>query len=275
MDGTAFGMSGLPLWALLVTVATVGGLVLYFGFGTWLYWRYYVKRRDQADQWKIQANRWQPPAKLRWGIRVAAVNMVLGGLVSGSFAYYVVNGGYSALYFEVEQRGVIYTIVSTVLLFFAIEAAAYYTHRFLHRKWLFRRVHQWHHRCVATTPFNTVTMHPVEFLLLQVTAFLPIFILPAHYVSFIAMLVYALVFNIMDHSGIKMTHWLPWHSNSSFHDDHHVYFHCNFGQNIAIFDKLHGTHRRHNRRYGENVFGGKGLPVDPADRELGEFVRYR
>lgn len=269
-----YGLSGFQLWALMVTVAGLGGLVIYFGLGTWLYRRYYVNRRDEAAEWKIQAKRWQPDNKHRWGIRVAAVNMAIGGLISGSFAFYVINGGYSALYFETETYGIAWTVISTILMFLSMEAMAYYTHRMLHGKWIFRYVHRWHHRCVATTPFNTVTMHPAEFIILQTVTFLPIFVLPVHYVAFMALLVYVLVFNILDHSGIKMSHWLPWHSTSHFHDDHHVYFHCNFGQNLAFFDKFHGTHRRKNRRYGENVYGGKGAPVDPSDRKLPDFVEY-
>ena len=64
VEGVAFGMSGLRLWALLVTVASVGGLVVYFGYGGWLYWRYYVRRRDRAVDWKIQPRRFQPAAHL-------------------------------------------------------------------------------------------------------------------------------------------------------------------------------------------------------------------
>lgn len=274
VEGVAFGMSGLRLWALLVTVASVGGLVVYFGYGGWLYWRYYVRRRDRAVDWKIQPRRFQPADKHRWGIRVAAVNMLLGGLLSGSFAYYVVGGGYSALYLDAAEHGLAYTLLSVVLLFVAIEASAYYTHRLLHRKWLFKHFHRWHHRCVAPTPFNTVTMHPVEFLMLQVSAFLPIFVLPVHAYVFIGMLVYVLIFNIMDHSGIVMRHLLPWHSTSRFHDDHHVYFHCNFGQNLGWFDRFHGTLRRKDRRYGEKVFGGKGAPVGDERGATPEFVEY-
>lgn len=274
-EGTALGQSGLLLWAMLVTLSALGGLVVYFGFGYLLYQRYYIARRERASEWKIQARRWQPQRLRRWGVKVAAGNMVLGGLASGSFAYYVIGGGYSALYFEVDDYGVVYTLLAPVLMFVALEAVAYYTHRLLHVQWLFRPIHRWHHRCVAPTPFNTVTMHPVELLIFQATAFVPVFILPIHYIAFIGLLVYVLLFNIMDHSGIKLRHWLPWHSTSSFHDDHHVYFHCNFGQNLAFFDRFHGTHRRKGRRYGEKVFGGKGAPMASGEPGSEDHVEYR
>lgn len=270
------GLTGMRLWAAMVGVATLGGLVLYFGYGTWLYRRYYVARREEAEQWKIQPKRWPSPRLHRWAMVVAAGNMALGGLLSGTFAFFVVTTGFSALYLQVGDYGWAWTIASTVLMFLAIEAAAYYTHRLLHSRFMFKHVHQWHHRLVAPTPYATVTMHPVEFTMLQVATFLPVLVMPVHYAAFIGLLLYALVFNMMDHSGIRIRHLLPWHSSSSFHDDHHLYFHCNYGQHIAIFDRFHGTHRRHGRRYGKDVFGGRGAPEGSAGEAEapGDFVKY-
>lgn len=271
----ATGLSGWRLWALLVSISAGSGLAIYFGFGYAIYRRYYIKRRDDAAAWKIQPKRWQPAKKHRWGITVAAGNMVLGGLLSGSFVYYLSQGGYSTLYYDVDDYGLAYSLLSVVLMFFSMEAAAYYTHRFLHRRFMFRHIHRWHHRCVAVTPFNTVTMHPIEFVILQVVTFAPIFVLPVYYLGFIGLLIYVLVFNILDHSGVKMKHGLPWHSTTSFHDDHHVFFHCNFGQILGGFDRFHGTHRRVDRRYGKDVFGGKGVPVASDEPSPSDYVQYR
>ncbi|MCB9788498.1 MAG: hypothetical protein H6744_17590, partial [Deltaproteobacteria bacterium] len=61
-------------------------------------------------------------------------------------------------------------------------------------------------------------------------------------------------------------------------DDHHTQFHCNFGQHLMIWDRLHGTLRRQSRQYGAEVFGGRGAPATtpagatPAD--LPPYVRY-
>ena len=40
------------------------------------------------------------------------------------------------------------------------------------------------------------------------------------------------------------------------------YFHVNFGFNTYLFDWLHGTLRRPDRQYGEDIFGGKGRKKD-------------
>ncbi len=265
-------LTGISLWAVMVVVSVIGGLVIYFGYGGWLYRRYYVARRKDAPDWKLQPKRFVPDAMHRWAMRVATVNMIIGGALSGTFAYFVHTRGISALYLEIDDYGWGYTALSTVAMFMAMEAAAYYTHRFLHNRWMFKHVHRWHHRVVAPTPLVTVTMHPAEFILLQSATFVPVFFMPVYVPAFAFLLVYALVFNLMDHSGIRIKHSLPWHSSSSFHDDHHIHFHCNYGQHIAVFDRLHGTHRRYGRRYGKDVFGGKGVKVE--GRDPGDFVEY-
>ena len=40
-----------------------------------------------------------------------------------------------------------------------------------------------------------------------------------------------------------------------------------------IWDRLHGTLRRQDRRYGEHVFGGRGAADGPADGKA-KYVRY-
>lgn len=44
-------------------------------------------------------------------------------------------------------------------------------------------------------------------------------------------------------SGIKMDSWLPWQNDTVFHDQHHEFFHVNYGQNLQIWDRLNGTVR--------------------------------
>ncbi len=252
------GLSGLRLWAFLVTVSALGGLVLYFGFGSILYALYYIRRRDEPESWKIQPKRFPPPKLHRWAMSVAAGNLLLGGLLTGTFAYAILHGAPTALYTDVDTYGWPYTILSTIVAYLLLEAAAYYTHRLFHNKWLFRRFHRYHHRLVAPTPFSTTTMHPVEFIAFQATAFLPTFVLPMWVGSFIGLLVYVLISNMVDHSGVDLVHRTPWMSSTRYHADHHVYFHCNYGQSLTFFDRFHGTLRRRDRRYGAEVFGGRG-----------------
>jgi Delta7-sterol 5-desaturase len=63
------------------------------------------------------------------------------------------------------------------------------------------------------------------------------FILP---VPFYAIALYTYYHGIIDHSGVnfKAFWWQPWQPDADFHDKHHEFFHCNFGFNIILWDKV-------------------------------------
>jgi len=248
----------------IVVASVLGGLVIFWAFAGWYHWAYYVRRAHDPEQWKCQPRRFLRPGQNREAALLSTMNLTIGGVISGTMIDLIRRGMPTPIYFEVERWGWAWTIVSPVLLFLMVDAAAYYSHRALHGKWAFRHIHRWHHRYIATTPFVTIAMHPAEFLFFQACTFVPLFVLPVHYVGAIAVFIYVLVYNIVDHSGIKLASWFPWQAHTQTHDDHHAHFHVNFGQHLTLWDRLHGTARRGDRRYGVDVFGGKGAPIAGA-----------
>jgi Delta7-sterol 5-desaturase len=258
-------------WCLTVTQSILGGLVLLWGVGGYYHIRYYVLRRHEPETWKIQSKRWLRPEQNRQAMRISTMNLMLGGLISGTFIHALQHGLRTPIYYDVADHGWAWTIFSSVLLFLAVDIMAYYAHRLLHVKPMFKRFHCWHHRYVATTPWVVTAMHPVEFMIFQASTFLPMFMFPCWAPAAVFVFVYTLIFNIIDHSGVRLTSRIPWQGPSMYHDDHHVHFHCNFGQHLTLWDRLHGTLRRTDRTYGIDVFGGKGKP---AGRGKGEFVKY-
>jgi lathosterol oxidase len=265
---------GWAAWIRLTAMAMAGGLVIFWIVAGYYHVRYYVLRRHEPAKWKCQPDRFLRAQQQRQAMALSTMNLAIGGLLSGTLIYGIQNAHVTALYFDVARYGWAYTLGGTVLLFVLVDGLAYYAHRALHGRFLFRHVHRWHHRYVATSPFVVTAMHPVEFLLFQSVTFLPLFVIPFHYLSAVAVFVYILVFNIIDHSGVRLRSRLPWQGPSMFHDDHHAHFHVNFGQCFEIWDRLHGTLRRAGRRYGADVFGGRGAPAGDGSDDHAEFIRY-
>jgi lathosterol oxidase len=209
-------------------------LAILHGLGGALYRHYHVRRRSSAAEWKHQPEAWVSPSAHRSAMRLGTANLVVGATLSGLLAYYVHRGGYTTLYFDVHQHGMLYTVASPLLVFLLVDALTYYAHRLFHWKPLYSPIHRWHHRYTTTTPFIATAMHPAEWLTYQSILFLPMFVIPIHWVSFASILLFVYYVGIFNHSGIKSAH---------FHDDHHKYFHCNFGQSSRLLDWLHGTLR--------------------------------
>jgi lathosterol oxidase len=96
-----------------------------------------------------------------------------------------------------------------------------------------------------------------------------------HVAGVIAVLLYQNYVGMLDHSGVDLYSWLPWQPPTRFHDDHHVHFHVNYGQNLSVWDYLFGTYRREGRVYGVEVFGGRGAPAPGAADGPARYVDYR
>lgn len=88
--------------------------------------------------------------------------------------------------------------------------------------------------------------------------------------TFYGVALYTYYHGLIDHSGVtfKAHWWQPWQPDAIFHDNHHQYFHVNFGFNIQYWDKLHGTYRRKDRVYTEEIFYGKGKTFEDVDQDV-------
>jgi Delta7-sterol 5-desaturase len=78
----------------------------------------------------------------------------------------------------------------------------------------------------------------------------------------------------VDHSGVKLPALWPWQGHSQWHDDHHRFFHCNFGQNLYLWDWFHGTLARQHVEYGEHIFMDGGSPEDTILGGDAPFIPY-
>jgi len=250
--------------AACVAASVFVSLATFWGLGGLVHYFFYVRRRAHAPSWKLQPKRFLPPRLVRHAFWLGSFNMVVGACLGGVFAWHVLHGGVSSLYFDPLAHGVAWLVASALVSFFVIDAGLYYSHRLMHRPWMFRHVHRWHHRYTAPVVFTTTAVHPIEFLFFAAAVLLPALIVPVHWAVYVVVVAYTYLVGMIDHSGIDVRWPLPLHSGNRFHDDHHVFFHCNYGHHTQLFDRVHDTVRRDGRRYGVDVFGDHGAPIADA-----------
>ncbi len=248
-----------------VAMAVAGGLGMYFGIGAYFEAVYYRRRRHEPEAWKCQPRRFAPARMRQHEFVLGTVNMIAGSLVSGWFAWRVAEGKLSAISFDTSLAAIPGAVALTLAYFLATDCALYWAHRLLHRPLAFRWIHRWHHRYTSPTAFTAGAMHPAEFFLYQGIMVVPLLLVPVHVAGVIFVLVYQNFVALVDHSGVRTRSWVSFQPPAQFHDDHHVYFHVNYGQTLGLWDRVFGTWRRVDRRYGIDVFGGKGAPLGPAD----------
>lgn len=257
--------------------AVLVGVGLYLVMATILYLRYYVQRRGQARAWKCQPDRFPTSAMTRYDFRCGLFNLTAGSLLSGFLSYLIASGRFpGGAYLQLGDGplAIPRAILSGLLYFLGMDLLLYTAHRLYHRPALFRAIHRHHHRNTTPTPFTTFSMHPVEFLTYESLSVVPLLFLPVYAPAAIGVLLYSHFTALVQHSGIhlRVPLWLA--PASLFHDDHHRHFHVNYGQNLLLWDRLFGTLRRKNRRYGVEVFGGHGAPTTDSAAAGDDFIDY-
>lgn len=99
------------------------------------------------------------------------------------------------------------------------EIGFYYSHRLLHSKMLYKRLHKLHHKYQAPYGLTAIYCHPIEHILsniLPVVAAFPV--LKCHVSTALLWITIALTTTINDHSGYH----LPFLHSSELHDYHHL-----------------------------------------------------
>jgi sterol desaturase/sphingolipid hydroxylase (fatty acid hydroxylase superfamily) len=119
----------------------------------------------------------------------------------------------------------------------------YFQHRFFHIRPCYKWVHSWHHKNQNTGPWSGLAMHPIEHLVLLSDSLIYL-VVASHPIH--------LIFNLLHHGlgaptshagfeGIKMGSSSKFQLGEFFHQLHHRFFDCNYGDGDQPWDHWLGT----------------------------------
>merc|ERR1712241_763033 len=97
--------------------ASIISYIFFFGVGGYLHIAYYVNRRDKPEEWKCQPYQWLPRDLEIHEIAVGAFSLALGSFISAAMACWVLNDGYSKIYFDHTEHGYLWLVLQTPLIF--------------------------------------------------------------------------------------------------------------------------------------------------------------
>jgi len=178
-------------------------------------------------------------------VREAVTALISAATISAIVVVGQITTGYGRIYTNVAEHGWGWFLLSGVLYYLWIDLWAYLGHRALHLRPLYKRFHKLHHAYKFPTAFTALAIHPVDMVVLQGGIYVGLYAMPLHVGVVGANLLYIHYFNVIDHSGVYAETWLPWQPSTLYHDDHHQYFHINFGQSLTLWDRVFGTFYPH------------------------------
>ncbi len=222
--------------ALLILVVGGWHLHLYIFKAQGLQYKY-------TDKWLSNANR-----KFLWGSQLR--DNVFWSCVSGGTIW----TAYEVLLMWAYANGIIPYVdwrtqpVYCVLLFGAIPMWRlfhfYWVHRLTHWKPLYKAAHYLHHKNINVGPWSGLAMHPIEHIL-YFSCILLHWVVPSHPLHMLFNVQHAALTPAQGHVGFDK---LILHNKakvpaaSFFHQLHHRYFECNYGEVDFPFDKWFGTY---------------------------------
>ncbi|CAE7323448.1 SC5D [Symbiodinium microadriaticum] len=205
---------------------------------------------------------------IRREIKYSLLTVTIFGL-TGIIGYTGHNLGWTQLYLDVDQYGLLWLPVSLAIKLVAHDTWFYWTHRAMHTRKLFRRTHWTHHKSKVPTPYTALSFDPPEAFSHALFGNLFIFLVPMHPIVGIIFFGIMITRNVMGHTGHELhpKGWLDgpfrWINATTHHDLHHQNGNYNFGLYFTWWDKLMGTeHPDYKARFDAvTANGGSGLQV--------------
>ncbi len=209
----------------------------------------YILKAEAYKNSKIQPLK-VAAAQLRREFFYSVISLIIFTAM-GFIVFLLYYNGYSQIYFDIGKYGILYFVVSIVLMMLFHDMYFYWTHRLLHLPGWYQKIHTVHHLSSNPSPFTSLSFHPVEAIIQAAVLPLMVLIIPAHPFSIFIFLTFMVYKNVRGHTGYEFTtsgerqnkrRWLQ--SYSIHHNQHHLYGRGNYGLYFTLWDKAMKTFRK-------------------------------
>lgn len=191
-----------------------------------------------SQRHKIQSAKRQPNKnEILEAARVAATNTLLS-IVVYTITVILEEIGICRSSISLSPRLPSCSTIIIQLLISAImrDVMFYYAHRAFHSRFLYSRIHKFHHKYTAPISYSSQYAHPIEHIIANMLPIaLPSMILHTHIIVQWLFIAIESAETATVHSGYNFFGGM-----ATFHDAHHERFNFNFGV-LGIMDVLHNT----------------------------------
>jgi len=182
--------------------------------------------------------------EIGWSLASAAIYGVPAGLVAWGWQA----RGWTRIYTDAAAYPLWYLPLSLLAFLLIRDAWFYWTHRAMHRPWLFRRAHAVHHASRPPTAWAAMSFHPLEAITGAVVIPALVFVIPVHVAVLGLVLAIMTLMGVTNHMGWEiapgaLVHGRAgrWLITATHHEAHHAVYRGNYGLYFRFWDKMCGT----------------------------------
>jgi len=231
------------LATLVVFVIVVGRYFLIAGLFQWWFRAVKYDKWESRNLSKKQIDKRQFYNEIKWSIVTSLIFAV-----AGSITVVLWQKGYTKLYLDVREYGLLYLPVSLIISMLIHETYYYWLHRWMHKPTIFKLLHKVHHESNTTSAWTAFSFHPLEGLLQAIILPLTIMIVPMHVYVLLFQLTLMTFSSVINHLEIETypanfhRHIIgKWIIGATHHSLHHKQFKYNFGLYFTFWDKWKKT----------------------------------
>jgi len=174
--------------------------------------------------------------------------------------------GYTLLYFNIDDYGYLWLVLSFFIVLFIDDTFFYWSHRAMHLPRFYKFFHKVHHESTDPSPLTAFAFHPSEAVIEQMMGFILPFLLPLNFGVVIAWQVFSMLNNVLHHLGYEVypKGWvkfplLKYKAASTHHNMHHQLFNGNYSLYFTWWDKWMGTEFKDYESRHEQIFERKKI----------------
>lgn len=226
----------------------------------------YVFLRESWRHRKI-VPRYPSRKQIGWEILFSLRSALVFGLVGG-FVVFAGYSGWTRIYVRIDRYGWPWFVGSILIAIVVHDAYFYWTHRLMHHRRLFKRIHHVHHWSISPSPWAAYCFSTLEAVVQAGIGPLLLFTLPMHPTAFLAFMVWQISFNVMGHCGYEIyPRWFlrsplgKFLNTPTHHALHHESFKANYGLYFNVWDRWMGTNDPEYASRFEQVSGSRAAGV--------------
>ena len=207
---------------------------------------YYIIKRNSWLYKKIQ-QRFPRPSDYGREIFFSVITSVIFTAI-GLIVFVSPASRFTQAYYKIADYGVPYFIISIFLMILVHDTYFYWTHRWMHRRSVFRWFHKVHHLSTNPSPWAAFAFHPLEAVVEGSIIAVIAVLFPVHPLAIGIFLLFMMTYNVYGHLGYELypkgfskSKFGKWINTSINHNLHHQHFNGNYGLYFLWWDRWMGT----------------------------------